>query len=94
MAKFDIGETVICSCEVKTDAGVLTDPATSMTVTINQTSPVGKAVITVTAMTKDSAGKYHYDFQTTTVSSGNYEVIYTATDGTRITIEKDSFSLN
>ena len=93
MASFNILETIICSCEVKNDAGTLIDPATSMTIAINQTSPIGKVIITATAMTKDSVGKYHYDFQTTTVSGGSYEAIYTATDGTRITIEKDTFNL-
>ena len=92
--KLDIGETVICSLEVKDDAGAYFDPATSMNIVINRLIPFA-AIITSTAMSKDSTGKYHYDFQTSSseISKGKYQAIYTATDGTRITIEKEEFEL-
>lgn len=52
----------------------------------------------VTAMTggsppTENTGKYHYDFQTSDISRGYYTAKYIATDGTRITIEKDTFTL-
>ena len=91
MAIFDIGETVICSCEVKDDAGALKDPATSMTITITDKSNAVK--VDGVAMTKDAVGKYHYDCQTAGYIDGKYGVKYIATDGTRITIETESVEL-
>jgi len=92
MSVFDCGETIICSIEVKDDDGVLKDPATSMNIVI--TDPQNGEVVASTAMTKDSTGKYHYDYATVSATlHGAYTAKYTATDGTRITIEKDTFSL-
>lgn len=88
---FDIGETVICSVEVKNDAGTLVDPATSMKITITDKNKA--VVVNAVTMTKDSTGKYHYDCQTTGYIDGKYEVSYKATDGTRITIERQTFEL-
>ena len=88
---FDIGETVICSCEVKDDAGAYKDPATSMKITVIDKSGIVK--VDGVVMTKDAVGKYHYDFATLNMAEGVYVVRYEATDGTRITIEKDTFSL-
>lgn len=94
MAIFDIGETVICSVEVRNSAGTLVDPATSMKIGIDQTHPIFRSIIAIsTDMTKDSTGKYHYDFDSSTATTGNYKVIYKATDGTRITIERETFTL-
>ena len=92
MADFDIGETVICSVEVKDDAGAYKDPATSMKITITDKNYVVK--VNNADMTKDAVGKYHYDCQTTGYIDGKYEVEYKATDGTRITILKDYFNLS
>ena len=91
MADFDVGETVICSVEVKDDAGAYKDPATSMKITITDKNYVVK--VNNADMTKDATGKYHYDFQTAGYIDGKYEVSYKATDGTRITIEKEFFTL-
>lgn len=91
--KFQIGETVICSCEVKDDAGAYKDPITSMQIKINCTKPSNHSILAATAMTKDSTGKYHYDFASASNLAGTYEAVYTATDGSRITIEKDIFDL-
>ena len=90
---FDIGETVICSVEVKNDAGTLVDPSTSMQIAIDWISPNFSNIITATNMTKDSTGKYHYDFATAGKQGGTYRVAYIATDGTRITIERETFKL-
>lgn len=91
MAKFDVGETVIASIEVRNDAGTLVDPATSMKITIMDKNKA--AVVNNVDMTKDSTGKYHYDCQTAGYIDGKYDVSYKATDGTRITIERQSFEL-
>ena len=92
MAKLDAGETVVCSVEVRTSAGVLTSPATSMTITI--VDPGEVAIATNAAMTEDSTGNYHYDYNSaSTAASGVYRVTYKATDGTRITMQKDTFEL-
>jgi len=91
MSSFDIGETVIASCEVKDDDGAYKDPSTSMKITITDKFNVVK--IDNAVMTKDAIGKYHYDCQTTDYVDGKYIVTYVATDGTRITIQKESFNL-
>jgi uncharacterized protein YfaS (alpha-2-macroglobulin family) len=90
--RFERAETVICSILVKTTAGVLTNPATSMKIQV--TEPSGIIVVTDTAMTNDTTGTYHYDFVPTVSSQlGLYKVRYTAVDGTRTTIQDDSFYL-
>jgi len=92
METFDVGETIICSIEVKDNTGVLKDPATSTEIII--TDPQGTIAVDSVAMTKDATGKYHYDYaSSTTAITGTYTAKYTATDGTRITIEKERFSL-
>lgn len=92
MANFDMGETVICSCEVKDDRGNYKDPDTSMNITINALD-ANKEIITPTVMTRDSTGNYHYDFASAGNNAGRYEAKYIATDAARITIEKESFGL-
>jgi len=91
MAQFDVGETVICSCEIKDTDGNLKDPSTSTQISICNNK--GVVSLAATAMTKDSTGKYHYDFQTVGSSKDRYTVSYIATDGSRITIEKETFEL-
>ena len=91
MANFDIGETVIASCEVKDDDGAYKDPATSMKIRITDKFDVVK--VDNVDMTKDAIGKYHYDCQTEGYVDGKYVIKYVATDGSRITIEKESFNL-
>ena len=90
---YDAGETIICSVEVKNDAGAYKDPATSMKVGITRSTPSFKSIIDWTAMSKDAVGKYHYDFQSAGCSVGTYVVSYKATDGTRITIETEDLEL-
>lgn len=92
MASFNIGETVVCSVEVRNTAGTLVDPATSMTITI--ANPLKAIVVSNQTMTKDATGKYHYDFTSeATYLDGKYTVSYKATDSTRITIAKSTFDL-
>ncbi len=93
MAKLDAGETVVCSIEIKDSAGTLTSPATSMTISI--IGPTETTIVATTAMTNDSTGKYHYDYNSaSTAARGVYRVTYTATDGTRITIQEATFELS
>ena len=91
MSSFDIGETVIVLCEVRDDGGAYKDPATSMKITITDKFNVVK--VNNVDMTKDAIGKYHYDCQTEGYVDGKYVIKYVATDGTRITIQKESFNL-
>jgi uncharacterized protein YfaS (alpha-2-macroglobulin family) len=92
MKSFQRAETVVCSILIKTAALVLTDPATSIKIDI--TNPVGTSVVTATAMTKDTTGTYHYDYSPASDAVlGTYKVKYTAVDGTRTTIQNDTFSL-
>jgi uncharacterized protein YfaS (alpha-2-macroglobulin family) len=89
---FQRAETVICSITVKDDSDVLKDPATSMEIDI--TGPTGASVVSATAMTPDSEGIFHYDYvPAADAALGIYKVKYTATDGTRVTIQNDSFVL-
>ena len=89
--KFQKTETVVCSTTTKSGS-TLTTPATSMNIII--TNPTGTEVVTSTAMTEDSTGLHHYDYTpASSVASGTYDVQYKATDGTRITIQKDEFDL-
>ena len=90
MANLNVGGTVICWRNVKDDAGAYKDPATSMTISIWDSQ--NGTEVTDAAMTKDAVGKYHYDYQASGVI-GRYTVLYTATDGTRISIQKDTFNL-
>ena len=93
MATYEIGEHVICSITVKDSSDALQDPVTSMNIVINRTDGNSEEVISSTAMTNDSTGTYHYDFASAGKARGGYEAVYTATDGTRITIERDKFNL-
>lgn len=93
MDTFDLGETVICSITVKDADANLQDPVTSMKIVIDRVKPNFTNIVSSTAMTKDSTGTYHYDFQTSSVTIGTYEIEYTATDGSRISIQKDEFIL-
>ena len=53
------GETVTVETSVRDSDNVLTNPTTSITISI--TDADGVARVTDQAMTNDSTGKYHYD---------------------------------
>jgi len=92
MPNFNAGETVICLVEIRNLGSALVDPATSMKISI--VGSHGDEEVLDQNMVKDSTGKYHYDYQIpSTGLSGKYNVAYTATDGTRITILKESFNV-
>ena len=89
---FHVGETVICSIEVRDSDGALADPATSMNITI--TDNTNGIEVDDQAMSKDGTGLYHYDWNTSADAAlGIYYITYTATDGSRISIEKDTVEL-
>jgi len=93
---FDVGETIICSVEIKDSAGAYKDPNndyTHMQISITQSTPSFKSIVDWTIMTRDDVGKYHYDFQSAGYSVGKYVVSYKATDSTRITIETEDLEL-
>jgi hypothetical protein len=89
MEVFELSETVICSCTVKSGS-TLTDPATSMNITI--TDPAGATAVNDAAMTKDSTGAYHYDYAPASLS-GIYTVTYVATNGSKVSKAKDHFQI-
>ena len=90
---FITGSTVICSIIItNASTGAVADPATSITCTIKD--PTGTKVVDDAAMTNDATGYYHYDYNSASAKKGNYEVYYTLTDGTRVTIPKDTFTLD
>jgi hypothetical protein len=94
---FELGETVICKASVydkpeSDPTRILVDPSTSIKVSIIR--PKGSNIVSNQAMVKDSVGLYHYDFNSATTNEvGVYTVYYTAIDGTRITVQKDTFQL-
>jgi hypothetical protein len=89
---FEVGETVVCSPSVTKD-GVAFDPVTSMKCSIIRLKPSYDVTVADTAMSNDSTGEYHYDFQSAGEVPGTYKARYTSTNGLRITIEDFEFEL-
>ena len=94
METFIKGATVICSIEVY-KAGVLYSPATSTSIKFERTQPQYCMEQDYTAMTPDSTGLFHYDFDTTDVGGlgCRIRVTYKLVDGARTSISKDTFGL-
>jgi len=86
-----VGETAICSVEVKNSAGNKVDPDTHMKITIR--GPSRKVVLASTAMSKDDTGEYHYDY-TISDGPGKYKVLYEALNGSRYSKAKDEFTVS
>lgn len=94
MVTFDIGETVICSIGIKNEQGNFKNPSDdTQHIKITITDKQGVKKVEDVVMINDDIGKYHYDCQTIGWKNGNYVVSYKAVNGTRITIEKDTFQL-
>jgi hypothetical protein len=93
MNTFQVGETIVCCISVKDINGSLQNVANAMNIGIAREIPNYAAVVNATGMTNDGTGLYHYDCATTNFVPGDYKVTYTATDGTRITIENATFTL-
>ncbi len=86
------GETVICSCTVKNSIGALVDSSTSLKITIINSQK--QTIVDNQDMAKDSTGTYHYDYSLSdTAPIGIYLVRYKATDGSRVSMTKDTFSV-
>lgn len=92
MAVFRKLATVILEIEVYNQSNQLVDPATSMKITVNNSS-VNRIEVDSADMVKDSTGKYHYDFQTANAGRGDYGVTFIDTDGSRISCGDDRFTL-
>ncbi len=94
MANFKIGNTLICSVTVRDSVGVLKDPGTSMSISVIRITPGYAVLLQPAAMVDDAGdGAYHYDYDTSSLVAGNYEVNYIAVDSGRTVKEKDTFSL-
>ena len=90
---FYVGNTVICSVEVREDS-VLKSPATSMKIEITRITPLPMTVVVAeTAMTPDSTGKYHYDYASSGAPVGTYRAKFIAVDASRTSIGTDTFAL-
>jgi len=90
MKVYQQGETAMVYFVV-TKSGALYDPSTSVTCSI--WLPSGTLDVNASAMTKESTGKYYYDYQTASKALGVYRARCTATDGTPITIEEGFFEV-
>lgn len=90
--KFDRTETIIMELEIKDENDAYADPATSTKVTV--TDPDGTVVVNDTSMSKDAVGRYHHDYTPgADAVLGWYRIKYVATDGGRVTIQDDGFTL-
>lgn len=89
MKSYEQGETAVCYLEIR-KSNVLYTPVTSIQATIYK--PDGTAE-TVASMTAESTGIYSYDYQTAGKPCGDFKVLYTVTDGVKITTGKDYFKL-
>lgn len=85
---YNKGETYICSLEVRDAAGALVDP-TTITCTVYKPDSTQAAT---GAMTKDSVGKYHYDYNISSVADeGIWKAKVTATTAGRTVISEIEF---
>ncbi len=90
MKTYEVGETAVCYLEIRKSNALYT-PATSIQATIYK--PDGTAE-TIASMAAASIGIYSYDYQTSGKPIGDYKVLYTVTDGTKITTGRDYFKVN
>lgn len=89
MINFDIGETVVCSVTAK-QLGVLKDPD-SLQITIYDKD--GEIDVGPVGMSRDSDGKWHYDYATAGKSAGNCRALVKGTSGSRIMLVNGWFKL-
>jgi hypothetical protein len=93
--EFYTGETLIFSAEVrrKSDNGLFDPISVKITISSARLKASDKVVIKIDGqpMTKSSVGIYSYDWNSD--QTGSYNVTYTALDGTRVTIMKDTFKI-
>ena len=85
------GETIRLLVAITNNNGIASDPAT---VNISINLPDGESAVTSVSMTKTGTGSYYYDYLIA-ANLGVYNWNVTAVgSGGRVTIEKDSFSVN
>ena len=92
MKTFQQGETAKLTCEVTNSAGTLTDPGTSMKITV--TDPTGTDQADAQDMTKDATGtySYHYDIGASAeLGVWTYECV--AVNNAHTTIKGGSFEV-
>lgn len=93
MRHFQRGETIILRGTVRTEAGDLTDPATSIKITV--TDPDGTEVVDDQDMDPVSTGIFTYDYTPgASAVLGWYQVRITTVDSSRTTIEDGGFDLH
>lgn len=86
---FDITETVVIGLEVRV-AGVLTNPASTPTVTV--WNPGGVKKVDAVAITPGDTGCYSYDFNAAAdATEGTWKILVNVVDGSRITKIKAFF---
>lgn len=93
LGKFHSGGTIILEIEVtNSSTGEFVDPVTSMRITV--TDSYNGVEVDNQDMVKDATGKYHYDYTpATTAERGRYRVIFTDTDGSRVSKAEATFEL-
>lgn len=85
------GETITLKATVKDTDRALTNPTTSITITVKDSD--GTTKVDAQAMTNDSTGKYHYDYAIPAdATTGVWNVEVTASSG-KPSIEQDTFTV-
>ena len=88
ISQYQRGSTVRLKVNIYDASGALYDPDTSVKVSV--TDPDGTEKLTATDMTKESTGKYYYDWQTASdYTIGAYKQKVTSVDGSKTSIEID-----
>ena len=88
---FQLTETIIIQA-LNYSSGALTDPTTSYTITIND--PAGVVAVNGSAMTKDSTGTFHYDYEpAATAMTGKHKGYTKMTSSTRDTLQPFHFEV-
>ena len=88
---YKIDKTVFCFIVVQDELGNLQNPST-MNVRIDRLPQVA-TVLEPTEMNSGSEGLYYYDYDSSDTARGDYRVTYEAIEGSRITTETDTFTL-
>jgi hypothetical protein len=87
---YSIGETYICSAEVKDAKGAYVDPSS---ITCEILKP-DRTQAVLGNMIKDAVGKYHYDYDIGFAITGAWKARVKAVIGLRTAIEEISFSVS
>ena len=92
MANYYSGETVTFSVLITRQSdGTAYDPS-SINISIIANRSNNTPIVDSQAMTKSAVGSYYYDWVAD--NPGMYYIIYTATDGSKVSIQKDAININ